>query len=146
MIVLVVSKVTPALRGLLTRWLLEVQAGVFVGAVSQQVSDRLWCLVQGRRRLGACALISRANNEQGFSIVTAGEPRRSVIDCDGLMLMRLSPPTKLSDRMQVRSVTAENPLAEVCGGDPSARGPVEAEKGGGDVPHPDRTVLPDELD
>jgi hypothetical protein len=51
--------------------------------------------------------------------------------------------SRLSDRI-IRSVTAENPSVEGCGGDPSVRGPVEAAKRGGDAPHPERTVLPDE--
>jgi CRISPR-associated protein Cas2 len=140
-IVLVVSRVTSALRGSLTRWLLEVHAGVFVGHVSPAVRDRLWAMVQGRRRLGACTLITRAATEQGFTIVTSGDPRRQVIDCDGLTLLRVA--KRLSGR-NGRPATAVNPTAEGCGGDPSARGPDEAAKLGGDAGHPERTVLPDE--
>ena len=87
MIVLIVSRVTPALRGLLTRWLLEVHAGVFVGTVSTRVRDELWRVVEGRRRLGACTLIVRAPNEQGFVIRSLGDARRTVRDFDGLQLM-----------------------------------------------------------
>jgi hypothetical protein len=68
--------------------------------------------------------------------------RRVVVDCDGLALVRVA--KRLTERASTRSVTAENPSVEGCGGDPSVRGPVEAAKRGGDAPHSDRTVLPDE--
>ncbi len=42
MIVLILEKVPTSLRGELTRWLLELKAGVFVGKVSAMVRDRLW--------------------------------------------------------------------------------------------------------
>lgn len=87
MTVIVVSRVTPGLRGALTRWMLEVHPGVFVGTVSARVRDRLWSMVQGRLRLGACTLLATAKNEQGFSIATAGDARRRVVDHEGLQLL-----------------------------------------------------------
>jgi len=84
----------------------------------------------------------RTTDLQGFSIATVGDSRRVVVDCDGLALMRVA--SRLSERASARSVTAENPSVEGCGGDPSVRGPVEAAKRSGDALHPDRTVLPDE--
>jgi CRISPR-associated endoribonuclease Cas2 subtype I-E len=86
MTVVIVSRVTPALRGALTRWLLEIHPGVFVGTVSARVRARLWAMVQGRQRLGACTLIASAKNEQGFAIETNGDPRRALRDYDGLQL------------------------------------------------------------
>jgi hypothetical protein len=50
---------------------------------------------------------------------------------------------RLSGRNE-RPAATENPSEEGCGGDPSARGPDEAAKLGGDAEHPERTVLPDE--
>jgi|SRR5208282_481049 len=86
--------------------------------------------------------VERARVEQDESaIATAGEAKRSAVYYDGLTLVRVA--QALSDR-KVRSATAENPSEEVCEGDPPVRGPVEAEKGDGDVPHPERTVLPNE--
>lgn len=90
MTIIVVSRVTPALRGTLTRWLLEVHPGVFVGTVSARVRERLWSMVQGRRRLGACMLIATAKTEQGFAIQTNGDPRRRLVDFDGLNLLATS--------------------------------------------------------
>lgn len=87
MTVIVTRRVTPSIRGFLTRWLLEVRAGVFVGSVSRRVRDGLWTELRQRRGLGAMTLIFRAPNEQGFSIETAGVGRRELRDYDGLALL-----------------------------------------------------------
>jgi CRISPR-associated protein Cas2 len=45
MVVLILERVPPGLRGELTRWFLEPQAGVFVGRVSaivRELSPRAW--------------------------------------------------------------------------------------------------------
>jgi CRISPR-associated protein Cas2 len=91
MTVLVVARVTVSLRGKLTRWMLEVHPGVFVGTLSARVRERLWALVTGSRRTGACTLIARAPGEQGFSLTTAGDPGRAVVDYDGMLLLRRPP-------------------------------------------------------
>lgn len=88
MTLIVVTRVPASLRGQLTRWLLEIKPGVFLGSVSARVRERLWAMVLGRKRLGACALVADAPNEQGFTIVTAGDDARSVVDLDGLQLVR----------------------------------------------------------
>lgn len=90
MTVLVVERVTGHLRGTLTRWMFEVAPGVFVGSLSARVRSKLWALVQGRRRLGACTLIVRAANEQGFVVEATGDARRQVRDYDGLWLFSVA--------------------------------------------------------
>lgn len=85
---MVLERTPTSLRGLLTRWLLEVRAGVFVGTVSSRVRDELWRAVSSSRRAGSCLLAHVASNEQGFVIRTAGDPARAVVDFDGLMLLR----------------------------------------------------------
>ena len=45
MIVLVLSAVPEGLRGHVTRWLMEISPGVFVGTLSARVRERLWDLV-----------------------------------------------------------------------------------------------------
>lgn len=42
MVVIVLSACPAGLRGHLTRWLLEISAGVFVGHVSTRVRDLMW--------------------------------------------------------------------------------------------------------
>ena len=42
MVVIVIDNASAKLRGELTKWLLEVKPGVFVGKVSAMVRERLW--------------------------------------------------------------------------------------------------------
>ena len=97
MIVLVVERATPGLRGQLTRWMLEVHAGVFVGTLSARVRERLWALVRARNRVGGSVLVYRAPNEQGFVVETHGETDRAILDIDGLQLVR-RPPKPTNER------------------------------------------------
>ena len=97
MIVIVLQRVTPGLRGQLTRWMLEVHPGVFVGSLSARVRDKIWTLVSAGRGVGACTMVSSAANEQGFVMATAGDPRRAVVDYDGLVLLR-RPDTRRGSR------------------------------------------------
>lgn len=93
MTVFVVERVTPGLRGRLTRWMLEIHPGVFVGTLSARVRERLWNAVRGMRRLGACVMVTRALTEQGFVLETAGDCCRAAVDFDGLMLLRRPEPS-----------------------------------------------------
>lgn len=89
MVVMILERVTPGLRGELTRWMLEPKAGVFVGRVSAMVRDRLWDLACKRMRDGAGMLIYTTDNEQGYDIRFAGETRRLVVDIEGLTLIKI---------------------------------------------------------
>ena len=67
MIVLVLSAVPEGLRGHVTRWLLEISPGVFMGS-------------------GRAIMVYRARNEQGLEFLTWGDPWRPV-DFEGIRLM-----------------------------------------------------------
>jgi CRISPR-associated protein Cas2 len=72
----------------LTRWLLEVQAGVYVGSASKRVREELWALVVGRLGDGEAVMAWSSRTEQGFTLLTAGDSRRVLADFDGLTLVR----------------------------------------------------------
>ena len=86
MIVLILERVTPSVRGELTRWLIQPKTGVFVGRVSARVRDRLWERIVKSRRDGAALLVHAAETEQGFAIRTAGETSKLMWDFEGLIL------------------------------------------------------------
>ena len=89
MTVMVLERVPAGLRGKLTRWMLELRAGVFVGTLSGRVREKLWADVCKRRRgVGACTIVHGAQTEQGYVIQTIGDTSRAVADFDGLQLMR----------------------------------------------------------
>jgi CRISPR-associated protein Cas2 len=87
MVVMVLEKVPPSLRGELTRWMSEVQTGVFVGKLSGLVRDLLWKKCVDRSAGGRCCQAYTTNNEQGFALRVAGDPQRSVVDLDGILLV-----------------------------------------------------------
>ncbi len=88
MIVLILERVSPSLRGELTRWLLEPKACVFVGRVSGMVRDRLWEKACGKAKDGACIMMYSSNTEQGFQVRTWGTTARTIEDFEGLFLVR----------------------------------------------------------
>lgn len=88
MILIILERVTPGLRGELTRWMIELKAGVFVGSFSALVRDRLWELVCERMKKGAGMMVYRTNSEQGFAFRFWGVTDRLVEDFEGLNLTR----------------------------------------------------------
>lgn len=87
-VMIVMDRSTQALRGELTRWMLEVKAGVFVGTVSAMVKDLLWEKVQDDIDAGAALMIYPAQNEQGFAMEMCHSPKRAIVDFDGLYLVK----------------------------------------------------------
>jgi CRISPR-associated protein Cas2 len=85
--IVVLIAVADGLRGHLTRWMIEVAAGVFVGNPSRRIRDRLWTILADRVGEGQVVMIEPARNEQGWSIRTAGRDRWHPVDLDGLILM-----------------------------------------------------------
>ncbi len=88
MTVLVLQSVAPSLRGELSRWMLEVRAGVFVGKVSDRVRELLWEKVVNRDDGGSAIFVFSADTEQGFAIRCHGDTNRMPVDFDGITLMR----------------------------------------------------------
>jgi CRISPR-associated protein Cas2 len=97
MVLMILERVTPSMRGELTRWLIQPRTGVFVGKVSALVRDKLWERV-GRslaeikptkrgKRPGAM-MVYTTNNVQGYAIRTTGDTDRSIEDFEGLWLAK----------------------------------------------------------
>lgn len=87
MVVIVLTACPVGLRGHLTRWLLEISAGVFVGHVSARVRDELWGRVQEMSKQGRALMVFQDDTEQGYSFRTHLHHWETV-DVDGLTLMR----------------------------------------------------------
>lgn len=87
MVVIVLTACPVGLRGDLTRWLLEISPGVFVGHLSARVRDRLWERVLGMVKDGRAIMVYSARNEQHLAFRVhraAWQPE----DCDGLNLVK----------------------------------------------------------
>lgn len=88
MVVLILESAPTSLRGHLTRWLLQLHPGVFIGHLSARVRDLLWGRIENSIRDGYALLITPANTEQGFTIRVHGKGKRDVVDFEGLFLTR----------------------------------------------------------
>jgi len=88
MTVLVVSKVPAALRGRLTRWMIQLRPGVFVGTMSHRVRERLWARTCIAVRGGWALILVSAPTEQGFELRLHGEAPIALEDFDGLWLVK----------------------------------------------------------
>lgn len=86
MTVVVLIAAPEGLRGHLTRWMVEVDAGVFVGNPSKRVRDGLWGVLAERILDGQVVMVETARNEQGWTVRTAGTDRWYPVDYDGLIL------------------------------------------------------------
>lgn len=89
MVVFVLENVKPVLRGELSRWLFEVKAGVFTGRVSALVRDELWDLIAQKLGKGSAVMIYPKNCEQGFDARILGNPSRSLVDIEGVLLVKV---------------------------------------------------------
>ena len=121
MTVIVLEKVPVGLRGELTRWMLEVAAGVFVGTVSALVRDLLWEKVTEKGKNGRCILFHRTNNEQGFAVRMHGDSKRSILDIEGLTLIAVKN-AAWETYMQEKAERQEKLLRRIHGiqGEPTA--------------------------
>lgn len=87
MLVIVVENAPPRLRGRLAVWLLEVRAGVYVGAYGRRVREMLWGQVCAYIEDGNGVIAWAAPNDAGFEFDTCGRNRRTPIDVDGFRLV-----------------------------------------------------------
>lgn len=83
------------LRGFLTRWLMEISAGVFVGRVSARVRDQLWERVEEMAKDGRAIMVHAVDSEQGLDFRVLRHDWEPV-DLDGLRVM-LRPALESSD-------------------------------------------------
>jgi CRISPR-associated protein Cas2 len=89
MTVIMLERVPASVRGELTRWMLEIHTGVFVGSLSALVRDLLWEHICDTMRNGAGALVYQTNTEQGFTMKVCGKTSRKLRDFDGLQLIQI---------------------------------------------------------
>lgn len=111
MIVMILERMTPALRGELTRWLVEPHTNVFVGHVNAMVRERLWlkcCKLTGST--GGVVQIWSTNTEQRFAMRFYGVTQREVVELEGLQLVRVP---DLPETMKKKVKTRTKSLPDV---------------------------------
>lgn len=102
MIVITLNECPPALRGDLSKWLQEINTGVYVGQVSARVRDELWKRVTENAKSGRATMVFSAQKEQRLDFRvhnTLWEP----INFDGLKLMLRPSPSRIKNLEEKRS-------------------------------------------
>ncbi|MDR0839982.1 MAG: type I-E CRISPR-associated endoribonuclease Cas2e [Christensenellaceae bacterium] len=97
MIVIRLENAPIGLRGDLTKWLLEIDSGVFVGQVGARLREMLWTRIVDAIKTGRAIMVYSTNNEQSLEFKVHGtmwEP----IDFDGMKLMLRPSPSRLKER------------------------------------------------
>ena len=77
----------PRLRGDLSKWLCEINTGVYVGQVSSRVREALWERVCQNLHNGRATMVYTTNNEQSMSF-RVHNTSWTPVDFDGITLMR----------------------------------------------------------
>ena len=87
MIVIAMDCASEAIRGELTRWFLELKPGVFVGNVNSRIRDLLWERVCSTNKSNGAVMAYSSNTEQGFALRLTGDPKRKIVELDGIQLI-----------------------------------------------------------
>jgi len=101
MIVITMTDCPVGLRGDLTKWLLEISPGVFVGQVSARVRDNLWERIKETVKNGKVTMVFSTNNEQHLDFRVHNslwEP----IDFDGIKLILRPSPSRIKALGELR--------------------------------------------
>jgi CRISPR-associated protein Cas2 len=88
MIIMILNNVPTGVRGDLTRWLIEVKGGVYVGQVSARIRDILWKRCVDHKGVGGVFQAWSTNNEQGFQMRMDGFVDRWVVNWEGVELIQ----------------------------------------------------------
>lgn len=87
MVVFALDNSSESMRGLLSRWTLEIKPGVFVGNFSSRVRQYIWEHIIGEAMNPQAIMVYSYPSEQGYVIESYGDPYRYVCDLDGLQLI-----------------------------------------------------------
>jgi len=87
MVIMTTESVPPKLSGTLSRWLIEIQPGVFIGNASPVIRDLLWQRALEMRQKGKVCQAWSDRNDQGFVFRIEGDDRRVPLDLEGFYLM-----------------------------------------------------------
>lgn len=104
MIVIRLENAPVGLRGDLTKWLLEIDSGVFVGQINARVRDNLWERIVKHVKNGRAIMVFSTNNEQKLEFRVHGS-QWEPIDFEGIKLM-LRPS---SSRLKSKGTLGYNP-------------------------------------
>ena len=83
----ITENVPTRLRGELTRWMLQLKPGVFIGTLNALVGEKLWNKIQEKQKDGGAIWVKATKGEQKFKLLTSGNTNWQITDFDGLQLI-----------------------------------------------------------
>ena len=101
MIVITLTNCPSALRGDLTKWLLEITPGVYVGQVGSRIRDSLWNRVCEMIKNGKATMVYSARNEQHLDFKVHGSDWEP-IDFEGIKLVLRPSPARVKKLGTIR--------------------------------------------
>lgn len=107
MVVITLSNCPPKLRGDLTKWLIEIDTGVFVGNLNARVRDAVWNRICENIKNGRASMAFAANCEQKLDFRihnTEWEP----VDYDGIKLVRRNTTRSDDKKYKENSIAVTN--------------------------------------
>jgi CRISPR-associated protein Cas2 len=96
------------LRGLLSRWCLEVRAGLYVGDLNARARELIWDqVVKLANKATSAVMIYSKRGTQGFAFRTLGPNRREPVDVEGMLLVRFHPEDETKKKKKDKAVQIE---------------------------------------
>ena len=105
MVVVVLTDCPPKLRGDLSKWLFEINTGVYVGNISARVRELLWERICDNVQHGQATMVYSAQGEQKLEFCVHNTSWK-IVDFDGIKLMRRPLPGKTNKGKSDLSYTA----------------------------------------
>lgn len=87
MIVVSLTDCPQKLRGDITKWLMEINTGVYIGNLNARVRDELWERICRNIGNGRATMVFSTTEEQKLGFYVHNTPWE-VVDCDGISLIR----------------------------------------------------------
>jgi CRISPR-associated protein Cas2 len=94
MLVMILEKLPRKWRGALSRWLIELKPGMFLGNPTPRVRDELWKQIINRPPLGYVLQLWSSRHPQGYEYRQYGDSKRMLSDFDGLGLVTIRKQTR----------------------------------------------------
>lgn len=108
MILIVLTDCPPKLRGDLSKWLFEINTGVYVGRVSARVREELWSRICETLNQGQATMVYPASGEQHMEF-RVHNTTWEIVDYDGIKLMRRPLPRNLLKPDMEDEISANSP-------------------------------------
>lgn len=99
--VITLKKTPPSLKGDLTKWMQEIQTGVYVGNFNSKVREELWQRVLENVKEGEATISYTSRNEIGYDFKTNSKDI-SIIDFDGIPLVMVDKKESTNDNNQAK--------------------------------------------